>query len=344
MFSSLFLFSFFSISVAYQEILIEERWGKAVRVIKVILDWEHYVVTVPAGEGGETLEQLTNNVRGLSSVNGAFFCPKDYSNCGGKTFSYYERVFKWDGQSFSMYRPDTSIRGIFGFERDGRPLFVQNKVSTHDVGLMSNINKDRINDLYFGISNFPVLLIEGTDVTAGASEYIDSKLTGKGNRSFICSTEDGQTIYMWVVGSSSVWDMAPYLKEHFWCYNALFLDAGASLGMVYDKKVLARGSRRLITDAFVVVDKETYVTLLDGRVPMWVNPYIPNYQLNDVDQKFIKKLTTIIDAIYQQYGKDEYKTKLISMFRKMINNGKLTDSQKAVYNQVLIYLFTIDTL
>ncbi|MDR0369450.1 MAG: hypothetical protein LBH96_02730 [Candidatus Peribacteria bacterium] len=78
-----------------------------------------------------------------------------------------------------MYRPDTSIRGIFGFERDGRPLFVQNKVSIHDVGLMSNINKDRIGDLYFGISNFPVLLIEGTDVTAGASEYIDSKLTGK---------------------------------------------------------------------------------------------------------------------------------------------------------------------
>ncbi|MDR0369451.1 MAG: phosphodiester glycosidase family protein [Candidatus Peribacteria bacterium] len=62
--------------------------------------------------------------------------------------------------------------------------------------------------------------------------------------------------------------MAPYLREHFGCYNALFLDAGASLGMVYDKQVLARGSRRLITDAFVVVDKETYVTFLDGRIPM----------------------------------------------------------------------------
>ncbi|MDR0369449.1 MAG: hypothetical protein LBH96_02725 [Candidatus Peribacteria bacterium] len=83
-----------SSTFAYQEILIEERGGKPIRVIKVILDGEHYVVTVPAGEGGETLEQLTTNVKGLSAINGAFFCPKDYGNCGGRTFSYYERIFK----------------------------------------------------------------------------------------------------------------------------------------------------------------------------------------------------------------------------------------------------------
>jgi len=170
-------------------------------------------------------------------------------------------VFQGDGASYSRFRPDTSIRGIFGFEQDGTPLFVQNKISIHDVGLLSNIHKERIDDLYFGISNFPVLLIEGDDVTAGAREYIDSKMTGKGNRNFICSTADGKTIYMGVVGSSSVRDMAPYLKQHFGCYNALFLDAGASLGMVYDEKVLDRGARRLITDAFVVVDREAYLAL-----------------------------------------------------------------------------------
>jgi exopolysaccharide biosynthesis protein len=31
----------------------------------------------------------------------------------------------------------------------------------------------------------------------------------------------------------SVWNMAKYLKENFGCYNALFLDAGASSAMVY---------------------------------------------------------------------------------------------------------------
>jgi hypothetical protein len=52
-------------------------------------------------------------------------------------------------------------------------------------------------------------------VTDGAKEYIDSKLTGKANRNFICSTEDGKTVYLGVVGSSSVWDLAPYLKKQF---------------------------------------------------------------------------------------------------------------------------------
>jgi hypothetical protein len=125
---------------------------------------------------------------------------------------------------------------------------------------------------------------------------------------------------MGMVGSASVWDMAPYIKKHFGCYNALFLDAGASSAMVYSGNVLERSSRRLITDAFVVVDKETYVGLLEGTIPEGVSPYIPTYQLTEADQKFVKKLTTIIDLIYKQYGKDGYKTKLISLFRKMINS------------------------
>jgi hypothetical protein len=33
--------------------------------------------------------------------------------------------------------------------KDGSPLFVQNKISESDVGLESNINSDRIGDLYF---------------------------------------------------------------------------------------------------------------------------------------------------------------------------------------------------
>jgi hypothetical protein len=278
----------------------------------------------------------------MSAINGAFFCPKDYANCNKQTFSYYERVFKGDGESFSRYRPDTSIRGIFGFQKDGTPLFVQNKISTVDVGLTSNINAERINDLYFGISNFPVLLINGEDVTAGASEYIDSKLTGKGNRNFICSTEDGKTIYLGVVGASSVRDMAPYLKKNFGCYNALFLDAGASLSMVYSGNVLDKGTRPLITDAFVVVDKDTYLSL-GGEVPNEVTPHVPDYQLTPADQQQIEKLTTIIDLIYQRYNKADYQTQLISMFRKLVTREE-SPSKKAIYNQVLIYLFTIEKL
>lgn len=34
---------------AYQELMIEERGGKPIRVIKVVLDGEHFVVASPAG-------------------------------------------------------------------------------------------------------------------------------------------------------------------------------------------------------------------------------------------------------------------------------------------------------
>ncbi len=325
----------------YQEILIENRGWHAIRVIKVILDGEHFVVSSVADEGWETIQSLTKKVWWVSSINWAFFCPKDYSSCAN-TFSYYERVFKWDGASYSQFWPDTSIRWIFWFTKDWNPLFVQNKVSDGDVGLVSNINSDRISDLYFWISNFPVLLINWDDVTMGASEYIDSKMTWRWNRNFICSTQDGRTIYMWVVWTMSVWNMASYLKKRFWCYNALFLDAWASSAMVYSGKVLDQWSREIITDAFVVVDRQTFLSL-------WWNPdrkyspHKPEYEMTYSDEKKVEQFKELVDEVYKKYGKTWYKTKLISMFRSALDK-ELSQSKRVIYNQVLIYLFTIGEL
>jgi len=324
---------------AYQEILIENRGWHAIRVIKVVLDGEHFVVSSVAGEWWETIQSLTKKVWWTSSINWAFFCPKDYSSCD-TTFSYYERVFKWDGASYSQFWPDTSIRWIFGFTQDGSPLFVQNKISDGDVGLVSNINFDRISDLYFWISNFPVLLINWEDVTVWASEYIDSKMTWRWNRNFICSTEDWKTIYMWYVWTMSVRNMASYLKENFGCYNALFLDAGASSAMVYSWNVLSQWSRTLITDAFVVVDRDAYLNLWWTPSEEYT-PYVPDYQMTEADWEFVNVFDDLVDAIYAKYWKAKFKTQLISMFREAVSKKWLSDSRKAVYNKVLIYLFTI---
>ena len=337
----IWMFWLFGSVFAYQEMIIENRGWHAVRVIKVVLDWEHFVVSSVAWEWWETIQSLTKKVGWISSINGAFFCPKDYSNCAS-TFSYYERVFKWDGASYSMFWPDTSIRGIFWFTRDGNPLFVQNKISDGDVWLISNINSDRISDLYFWISNFPVLLIEWDDVTAWATAYIDSKLTWKGNRNFICSTQDWKIIYMWYIWTIWVWDMASYLKKQFWCYNALFLDAWASSAMVYSWKVLTQGSRKLITDAFVVVDRDTFIWL--GWNPSEIyEPYEPDYEMTEYDWKMVDLFDELIDEVYKKYDKTTYKTKLISIFRWAIKDD-LSDSRRAIYTQVLIDLFTIGEL
>jgi len=332
-------FLFFDVS-AHQELLIEERGGVALRVIKVVLDGEHFVVSSVADDGGETLVDLMNKVWGTSAINGAFFCPKDYTSCWGNTFSRYERVFKGEGEAYSMFWPDTSIRGIFGFERDGKPLFVQNKISEHDIWLENNINQDKIDDLYFGISNFPVLLIEGENVTAGASNYIDSKMTWKANRNFICSTEDGSTIYMGYVGYIGIREIADYLKEYLGCYNALWLDAGASSAMIYDKRLLSQGSRSLITDAFVVVDRETYLDLLDGKAPKHPAKYTPEYELTSQDRAMIQVVNALIQDILVEEGK-EIKSQLISLIRSAVSSSKMSLQRKAIFNQVLIDLFTI---
>lgn len=77
--------------------MIEERGGRPIRVIKVVLDGEHFVVASPAGLGGETTEALAQKVGGDTAINAAFFCPDDYSNCkiNGKrtTHTISERVF-----------------------------------------------------------------------------------------------------------------------------------------------------------------------------------------------------------------------------------------------------------
>lgn len=329
-------------TLAYQELLIENRGGHAIRVIKIILDGEHFVVSAVAGEWGETIQSLTKKVGWISSINWAFFCPKDYSSCP-TTVSYYERIFKWDWASYSQFWPDTSIRWIFGFTRDGNPLFVQNKISDWDVWLISNINAERIDDLYFWISNFPVLLINWDDVTAWASEYIDSKMTWRWNRNFVCSTEDWRTIYMWVVWTMSVWNMASYLKEQFWCYNALFLDAWASSAMVYSGKVLSQWSRKLITDAFVVVDRDAYLKL-EGTPSKNYKSYEPEYRMINSDWKQVETIQNLIEAIYNKYWKSKYQTKLISMFRAFVSKPTLSAQKRAIYNKVLIYLFTISDL
>ena len=134
--------------------------------------------------------------------------------------------------------------------------------------------------------------------------------------------------------------MAKYLKENFDCYNALFLDAWASSAMVYSWKVLSQWSRKLITDAFVVVDRDTFLKL--GWTPnQQYTPYAPDYEMTASDWNKVSKFNKIIDAIYKKYWKSNYQTKLISMFREAIGKKWLSESKKAIYNKVLIYLFTI---
>lgn len=341
-------FAFFllsSSSFAYKELLIEKRGGRPIRVIKVVLDGEHFVVASPAQDGGATTEELAKKVGGDTAINGAFFCPDDYSHCklDGKrvTHTISERVFLGNGKDWSRFWGDTSIRMIFSFDKQGNPFFVQKNSGQHDVGLWSDLNKDRLDEIYFGIGNFPVLLLEGEDVVQAFVNYIDKKMSSNANRNFICSTEDGTTIYMGVVGRSNVRNLPAYLKKEFWCRNALSLDAGASTAMVYEGKTLDRSPRTRVMDAFVVLDREQYIKLTGITPDPKQIPKVQAYQPSAEDQAQFQKVAGVIDLIFEQYGKKKYQVPFIKILRDMVKPG-IAEEKRWLYTQLLIHLFTID--
>ncbi|HOQ79161.1 MAG TPA: phosphodiester glycosidase family protein [Candidatus Absconditabacterales bacterium] len=330
---------------AYKELLLEVRGGKPIRVIKVVLDGEHYVVTSLANNGGDTLENLVKKVGGDSGINGTFFCPDDYTSCGKVTHSNFERVYLGNGKDYSRFWPNTESRMIFGFNKDGEPMFVQNKLNER-MGLLTLNNGKGLNDLYFGLANFTVLLVDGENVVEANEMHFESKMYGSANRNFICSTKDRSTIYMGIVGGINIPQLANYLKDNFECYNALALDAGASEAMVYDSNVLARSSRRRIMDAFVVIDRDQYINLTKHTPPQ-KEKYIPqaDYEMTSKDYGIVSVFKSIIDKLIKQEG-SAFRGTAIKIIReaKGMEKFKYDYQRKAIFHELLIRLYTIDKL
>ena len=340
------LFSFIWNTFAYKELLIENRWGKPIRVIKVILDWQDFVVTSVAQNWWDTLENLVKKVWWDSGINGTFFCPADYSNCGWVTHSNFERIYLWDWESYSAAWPETSVRMVFGFDIKWNPFMAQHNYTDHDAGLKMNLNEDKMDDFEFWMSNYTVLLVEWQNVIDVNSVQFSSNMYSSANRNFICSTKDWSTIYMWVVWWISIPKLADYVKDNFWCYNALALDAGASEAMVYEWNVLARSSRRKIMDAFVVVDRETYIKLT-WYTPEKKQQYIPDnyYELTEKDLQTVNLLDKLFAELVKQKW-TSFKNTEKKVVREAMSSEKLKNNyqKRAIFHELLIRLFTIDKI
>lgn len=111
--------------------------------------------------------------------------------------------------------------------------------------------------------------------------------------------------------------------------------------MVYEGKTLDRGSRTRVMDAFVVLDRDEYIKLTGITPEPKSIPKIESYQPNAEDLGYFERISGVIDMIFQEYGKKNYKTSFIKLFRDMIK-PELAPNRKWLYNQLLIKLFTID--
>ncbi len=336
----------FGQTFAYRELLIKNIDKHPVRVIKVILDGEDFVVTSLAWNGGDTLTNLVNKAGGTAGVNWVFFCPDDYSYCGKQTHTISERVFMWNWKDNSTFWPDTSIRMVFGFDKNWSPLLAQNNLgSLQDVWLWTK-TADNLDDVYFWLGNFPVFLLDWENVIYGYTSYLDAKMKAKANKTFICSTKDKKTVYMWVVWLINLIEMPNYLAKNFGCYNAINLDAWASIGMVYSWFVIDQGSRKRIMDAFVVLTRDQYIWLTD-TTPVKQAPYVLQdaYTMTDSDHQKVSMLYTVLQW-YIKKNWEKQRSSFISFLRSAVDSPIIQQnpSTLAVIKDLLFKLYIIGSI
>jgi hypothetical protein len=215
-----------------------------------------------------------------------------------------------------------------------------------DMGLRVKKNPEAFNSLYFGLGNFPVFLYQGENVIQGYNNYIDTKMKTAGNKTFICSTEDKSTVYMGVIGNITIPDMPKYLQENFDCRNAMNLDAGLSLGMIYSGFVLDQGTRTRIMDAYVVLTKDQYKQLTN-ITPTFKTTYTPptTYTLNNEDTTRIKNLYNALQAFIKKNG-EKQKRSFINLLRAAVTSPKIIANPKqlALIKDILRRLYVIGQL
>ncbi|MDD3794016.1 MAG: phosphodiester glycosidase family protein [Candidatus Gracilibacteria bacterium] len=297
---SIIFFFFFENSFAnnYIERTID---GHKFRTIKYDVKSKDYIFKIGINPdfGATSLRELMEKNNGVSAINGVFFCPASYSECGGKNFTNNERYFKGIKIGTSS---STQDRVVFAIDKKNKPFLYQT----------NKLNMDRESDIYYGFANFPLLLQDGESKIQDYIDLglVDSKMTAKIDRNFICSDITNRFIYTGYVSSISLLDL-PDLLLKFGCYNALNLDAGGSSAMIYNGRYIL-GPARDIMDG-VVIERKGLDTknIIDNSVKVVsiIEKKISKMSYNekiDYINNLISSLTKLRTSIYEKNSKDLY--------------------------------------
>ena len=257
----LLFFSFASATTTYST---ATENGHAYKIMKVVLDGKSKIVVavVDNYSPAQSLKTLMYSMGWIHAINGWYFCPDEtaYSRCEGNTTNGL-RIS--DGVLYSKRWKDIApYSSVFGFDSAGVPVFVTDKGTT---------KSDSAIDTIFNGLTMPTLVKDWVNVAVFNDEMNNDPKQGiAGNKTFICSTQDNTTIYMWYVDGVTFSSVAEYIITTFGCYNAIQLDNGWSKSMIHNEQYVA-GPGRNIMDAFVVVE-------WNGS---WVTPPATNEQLQN---------------------------------------------------------------
>ncbi len=246
-----------------------------------------------------SLRELMENNNWVSAINGVYFCPADYKECGWKDFTKNERFINWEkiGSTTS-----TQERVVFAVDENNNPFLFQTDY----------INKTDEHKIYYWLANFPLLLLEWESKYEDYVDLwlIDYKMELKWQRNFICSDKENKYIFNWFVSNIYLKDLPEQLIK-IGCYNAINLDAWYSSAMIYNSKYIIWPWRKIL-DWIIIekkwLDTKEIINYAEDTI-LFIEKKLKNksyeYRI-DYIWKFITNLNQIKSNIYEKNSIDLY--------------------------------------
>lgn len=184
------------------------------------------------------LAEHVNDNGGFAGMNGSYFCPPDYSSCGGKINSFDFALYK---SSSDKWLNDGALgwsdTGLITF-RNGSARFYKKSTEYDGDGVDA------------GISNYPSLL-DDRDIVVNNDKLSSYQKDVKGTRGAIGI--GNENLYLAIITGATVEDAA-YAMRALGAKDALNLDGGGSAAMYYNGSYIV-GPGRNLPNAVVLVNK-----------------------------------------------------------------------------------------
>ncbi len=183
----------------------------------------------------KSLQQFVSDNGGFAGMNGSYFCPPDYSACGGKVNSF-DYAFYHSGSGKWLHKDALSWfkTGLITFK--GNSYNFYKKSSEYGGGSVDA-----------GISNYPSLLKNGEVVVNDGDLTSFQKI--KGTRGAIGVGDDN--LYLAIIYNATV-NEAAYAMRALGAKHALNLDGGGSSAMYVDGRYVV-GPGRSLPNAIILV-------------------------------------------------------------------------------------------
>jgi exopolysaccharide biosynthesis protein len=219
-----------------------EKGTFGVRYIKLPLN-EYRVKTVAANSENckdncptKSLAQYVQENGAYAGMNGSYFCPPDYSSCGGKVNSY----------DFALYNSNRSKwmnKDALEWFKTGLITF---KGNSYEFYKKSSEYGGKSVDA--GISNYPSLLKNG-EVVVKSGDLTSYQKDVRGARGAI--GVGGENVYLAIIYNATVIDAA-YAMRALGAKHALNLDGGGSTAMYVGGGYVA-GPGRALPNAVLLI-------------------------------------------------------------------------------------------